>query len=120
MAGGLPRVAADFAHRLRARQERRSTALGCGVALPHAESGYANRLHALYLRSSQPLVFDAPDGEGVTDFMVLMVPRPASPAHGALLSRLTQLLTSPGQLAALRRGPLSDAVDAMWRRARAD
>jgi len=118
MAGGLPRVAADFAYRLQARHTRRSTALGRGVALPHADSGYANRLHAVYVRTLQPVVFDAPDGAGVTDFLVLIVPRPASPAYGELLARLSHQLSLPARLQELRHGPVSEAMSALWRRAR--
>ena len=118
MAGGLVRVADDFHRRLQARHARCSTALGRGVALPHAESGYANRLHALFVRTARPLAFDAPDGAGVSDFLLRVVPRPASPAHCELLERLGTQLASPLRLRELRSGPLAGALARLWQQAR--
>lgn len=117
MSSGLTRVAEDFRLRLQARHERRSTALGDGVALPHAESGYANRLHALFVRTTCTMAFDAPDGLGVSDFLIMVVPRPASPAHNELLVRLRAELSSPQARAALR-GTMPEALARLWRRVR--
>ncbi|GAP38720.1 PTS sugar transporter subunit IIA [Piscinibacter sakaiensis] len=118
MAGGRVRVAEDYARRLAARHTRRSTALGHGLALPHAASGYANGVQALYLRTRAPLDFDAPDGEPVSDFLFLVVPRPASSAHSELLEALQEAFGLPRLRRELRQERPEAVLAELWQRVR--
>jgi PTS system nitrogen regulatory IIA component len=82
--------------RLWARERRRSTALGWGVAIPHADVGGLQRPHAAFLRAAEPVDFHAPDGRPVDSIFVLVVPRPALASHHQLLSHYQRLLVQPG------------------------
>ena len=59
---------------LQRREEVGSTALGRGVAIPHARIAGIARPLTLFLRTRQPVDFRAPDGETVSNFYVIMVP----------------------------------------------
>lgn len=66
--------AGPIARALERREEAGSTALGCGVAVPHARiCGIAQPL-TLFLRTRRPVAFGAPDGKDTTSFFVIMVP----------------------------------------------
>ena len=70
------------------REQVGSTALGHGVAIPHARiSGIAQPL-TLFMRSRLAMEFDAPDGRLVSNFLFILVP-----ANGDTESHL-QLLAS--------------------------
>lgn len=95
----------EIAQRLRARHEHRSTALGGGIALPHAEVRGMRAPMAVFVRSRHGLDFAAHDGEPVVDVLALVVPKPASPRHTEFLRGLSHLLTDAafrGALAACR------------------
>lgn len=55
-----------------------STAIGQGVALPHARISSLPFAFAAYVRPATPLPFSAPDGKPVTDILFLLVPAQAS------------------------------------------
>ncbi len=86
----------DVTQRLWRRERRPSTALGYGVALPHADVHGLTRPVAAFLRSRQPLPFEAPDRQPVRDLLVLLVPRPATAVHFELLSHYLRLLGQAG------------------------
>lgn len=56
------------------REEAGSTALGRGVAIPHARIPGIEQPMTFFLRSRVPVPFNAPDGKPVTDLLVLLVP----------------------------------------------
>lgn len=85
---GLP--AQTVAASLDAREALGSTGLGKGVAVPHGQIAGLRRAMALYVRPSTPLAFDAPDGEPVSDIVVLLVPRWANGTHLHLLAEIAQ------------------------------
>jgi PTS system nitrogen regulatory IIA component len=87
-------LAHDFVTRGLARREAvGSTGLGQGVAIPHVRLKGLNQSQALYLRPKRPLPFDAPDGMPVTDFLVLLVPEPASSEHLEILAEAARLFS---------------------------
>lgn len=98
--------------RLWRREQRGSTALGWGVALPHAHIVGLGRPVAAFVRLQQPVAFGAPDGQPVRDVLALLVPKPATAIHFDLLKQYQRLCTSP----AFRQG-LDDCRDAgsVWR-----
>lgn len=71
---------------LTAREQLGSTALGHGVALPHARLEGLQRPVAAFLRTRAPVVFDAPDSRPVNVFLALLVPKEASEQHLALMA----------------------------------
>jgi len=69
------------------REQAGSTALGHGIALPHARIAGIERPLTLFIRPSHPLPFDANDGKPVTSILVIMVPMDgAADDHLALLA----------------------------------
>lgn len=77
------------------REQLASTALGMGVALPHARIKSLQELRAAYLRLAPPLPFDAPDDRPVSDVFVLLVPERANEQHLQLLAWVAQCFSDP-------------------------
>jgi PTS system nitrogen regulatory IIA component len=76
-----------IARALMRREDSISTALGHGVAIPHARIAGIARPLTLFLRTRRPVAFGAPDGEGVSSFFIIMVPMDGdNDAHLALLA----------------------------------
>lgn len=81
--------AAPIARALERREEAGSTALGSGVAIPHARIGGIARPLTLFLRTRRPIAFGAPDGMDTSNFFVIMVPADGDPeAHLDLLAQV--------------------------------
>lgn len=75
-----------LARRLAAREARRSTVVGGGVAMPHADAWGLTRPQAAFVRSSRPMAFvHAPDGEPLHAVLVLVAPRPATGVYALML-----------------------------------
>jgi nitrogen PTS system EIIA component len=76
------------------REQLGSTALGQGVAIPHARVKDLDRILVAYLRMKSPIPFDAPDGEPVFDILVLLVPKQASEEHLRILADASQMFAN--------------------------
>jgi nitrogen PTS system EIIA component len=70
---------------LSAREALGSTALGHGVALPHARMASVHAPVAVFLKTRAPIAFDAPDGRPVGEFLVLLVPSEAAERYLAFM-----------------------------------
>jgi len=77
---------------LREREQQGSTAIGHGVAVPHARSAAARELVAAALRTRKPVAFAAPDADPVQIFIALLVPAKATTDHLEILSGLASRL----------------------------
>jgi nitrogen PTS system EIIA component len=88
---GLPHhsVAVSLFH----REKIASTALGEGVAIPHARVNDLDRIRVAYARLRSPIPFDAPDGKAVVEALVLLVPKQATEEHLEILAEATQMLS---------------------------
>lgn len=71
-----------------AREKLGSTGLGQGIAIPHGRIKGLKEALGAFVRLSQPLAFDAPDGRPVTLVFVLLVPEQATEQHLQILSEL--------------------------------
>jgi nitrogen PTS system EIIA component len=96
-----------------------STALGCGVAVPHARVKGLSRPIAAFVRMKFAIPFDAPDGKPVSDLFVLLVPQQATDAHLLLLAEVAAMCCDPAFREDLRS--CDEAADvhaalARWRR----
>ena len=100
--GGLIASAGDVCSALCERESTASTALGRGVALPHARvSGLARSIVAV-VRLTQPLSFGAPDGAPVDLLFVVLSPAGEPGEHVRLLARLARRLQDPVALSRVR------------------
>ena len=75
------------------REEVGSTGLGQGVAIPHARIKDLYRIQVVYVRLKAPIPFGAPDGEPVSDILVLLVPKQATEEHLRILAEATQMFS---------------------------
>jgi PTS system nitrogen regulatory IIA component len=89
---GMP--AADVANSLNAREKLGSTGLGQGVAIPHARVKSLIKAVAAFVRPKLPIEFDAPDGEPVAYFFILLVPVQATEEHLQILSEVAEMLSN--------------------------
>jgi PTS system nitrogen regulatory IIA component len=90
-----------------ARERLGSTGLGQGVAIPHGRiKGLKDALGA-FVRLSQPVAFDAPDGKPVNLVFALLVPEHATEKHLEILSELAQMFSDRAL-----RDALAGAADA--------
>src|SRR5713226_3814749 len=66
---------------LSARERLGSTGLGQGIAIPHGRIKGLKEALGAFVRLSQPVPFDAPDGNPVSLVFVLLVPATATEKH---------------------------------------
>jgi PTS system nitrogen regulatory IIA component len=84
------------------RERLGSTAMGRGVAAPHARIPSLARICATFSRLEKPLDFDAPDGEPVDLVFALFAPEDAGSDHLLALARVSRALRDPALCAKLR------------------
>lgn len=77
---------------LMAREELGSTAIGQGVAIPHAKSDCVEKLVAAFGLSSKGVDFDSLDGELVYILFLLVAPQDSAGPHLKALARISRLL----------------------------
>ena len=77
---------------LLAREKLGSTAMGGGVAIPHARLAGLTSIVGLFARLDQPADFEAVDGEGVDLVFVLLAPEESGADHLRALARVSRLL----------------------------
>jgi PTS system nitrogen regulatory IIA component len=113
----LGRPPAEVREALEAREELGSTALGRGVALPHARLAGDGEPLLLVTRLSRPIDFEARDEERVD--LVFTVLWPEAEAEGFLpaLSGLCRSLRNPQVLQRLRQARAPEDVVALLRQA---
>ena len=76
-----------------AREKLGSTGLGQAIAIPHGRiKGLPEALGA-FVRTRAPIPFDSPDGKGVSQIFVLLVPEQATDQHLQILSELAQMFS---------------------------
>ncbi|MAX32636.1 PTS IIA-like nitrogen-regulatory protein PtsN [Onishia taeanensis] len=89
--------------RLVGRERLGSTGIGHGVAIPHARNPHCKSPLAGFLKLSEPVDFDAIDGEPVDLVFVLLVPEQADDAHLALLGQVAAVMNDPSTRQQLRK-----------------
>jgi len=66
---------------IRAREEKQSTGIGMGLAVPHAKTPVVDQLYVAFGRSKGGIDFDAIDGGSAHLFFILVSPRDVSGPH---------------------------------------
>jgi len=87
---------------LQAREQIGSTALGKGVALPHAELRGTDPPVILFTRLSRPIDFDARDDEPVDLVFLVLWPEAAGKGLLPAMSEICRALRDPQSLRRLR------------------
>lgn len=78
------------------RERLGSTALGCGVAIPHGRIKSLKHAAGAFYRVRPPLEFDSPDGLPIELCFILLVPQDANELHLQILGELAQMLGDSG------------------------
>jgi nitrogen PTS system EIIA component len=76
-----------------ARERLGSTGLGHGVAVPHGRMKGLKEAAAAFIRTRQPIPFEAPDGNPVSLIFILLVPEKATDMHLQILSELAEMFS---------------------------
>jgi len=101
---------AEVLSALRAREEAHSTAMGHGMALPHATlSGLEKTVLGVAL-APEPIAFGGDDDDPVRLFFVLLSPPGSEGTHIKLLARICRLVRSAGVADELLEATSGDAV----------
>ncbi len=77
---------------LGARESLGSTAIGQGVAIPHAKSDSVTKLVAAFGLTKKGVDFDSLDGEPAYIFFLLLAPQDSAGPHLKALARISRLL----------------------------
>jgi PTS system nitrogen regulatory IIA component len=77
------------------RENLGTTAMGDGIAIPHARVESLERLLASFGRSRHGVDFDSVDGKRTHLFFLLVAPGTEGSAHLLTLARLSRFLTQP-------------------------
>ncbi|HSP57193.1 MAG TPA: PTS IIA-like nitrogen regulatory protein PtsN [Halomonas sp.] len=89
--------------RLIGRERLGSTGIGNGVAIPHARNPHCKTPIAGFLKLTEPVDFDAIDGEPVDLVFVLLVPEEADDDHLALLAQVAGVMNDGETRSRLRK-----------------
>ncbi len=92
------------------RERLGSTALGHGIAIPHGRIKGLREATCAFVRTKNPIPFDAPDGKPVTLIFVVLVPEHATEHHLQILGQLAEMFSSEQTRDALQQAPV--ALDA--------
>lgn len=76
-----------------AREKLGSTGLGHGIAIPHGRLKHGRETLAAFVRTLEPIPFDAPDGNPVRLIFLVLVPEHATEMHLLILSELAQMFS---------------------------
>lgn len=87
--------APDLLDMLMEREKLGTTAMGDGIAIPHARVESLDRLLASFGRSRHGVDFDSIDGKRTQIFFLLVAPGAEGSAHLLTLARLSRFLTHP-------------------------
>lgn len=93
-----------------ARERLGSTGLGEGVAIPHGRIKGIKQPLAAFVRLTDAIPFEAPDGQPVSLLFFLLVPEQATQQHLEILSEIAQLLSDRQMRNTLATADTADAV----------
>jgi PTS system nitrogen regulatory IIA component len=78
------------------REKSGSTALGHGIAIPHARLPGITHPLVLFVRTKVSIPFGAPDRRPVSAFFVILVPEHANEEHLRILATVSEMLSDEG------------------------
>lgn len=100
----------DVEEGLMSREEAHSTAMGHGMALPHATIEGLPEPVLMVALAPEPIQFGPPDTDPVGVFFVLLSPPGHEGQHIKILARICRLVRHPGFMQELRSAADGDAA----------
>jgi nitrogen PTS system EIIA component len=95
------------------RERLGSTAVGRGIAIPHAQIAGLERIVGVFARLHPPIDFEAPDEEPVDLVFLLLAPEHAGADHLKALARVSRLVRTPHASERLRAALDGAAIHAI-------
>lgn len=95
---------------LMSRESLGSTAIGQGVAIPHAKTNCVDKLVAAFGLSKNGVDFNSLDGEPAYIFFLLVAPQESAGPHLKALARISRILKDKYFRDSLRSSPDDKAV----------
>ncbi|MBY8976966.1 PTS sugar transporter subunit IIA [Rhodobacteraceae bacterium NNCM2] len=95
------------------RERLGSTAMGGGIAIPHARLEGIDEIKAFFVCLAKPLDFEAADGLGVDLIVALLVPEESGSDHLRALAKVSRLLRDLDLCDKLRAGGDKKALYAL-------
>ena len=95
------------------REKLGSTAMGNGIAIPHARLAGMEKIVGFFVQLEKPIDFEAADGLGVDLVFVLLVPEDSGTQHLRALAKVSRLLRDQEVCAKLRAGGDKTALYAL-------
>jgi PTS system fructose-specific IIC component/PTS system nitrogen regulatory IIA component len=80
---------------IRTREQKMSTGIRKGIAVPHARIASINKVYGVLGISRQGIDYDALDGQPVYLLFMILAPQTDSELHLRILRRLAELLQNP-------------------------
>ncbi len=77
---------------IKRREEKQSTGLGMGLAVPHAKTDAVDKLYVAFGRSVEGIDFDCPEGEKAHLFFILVSPLDVSGPHIKALAGISRMI----------------------------
>lgn len=103
-------VREEIVNALLEREKLGSTALGKGVAIPHAKAKGIEKVVAAFGRSSQGIDFGAEDGKPVQLFFLIVAPLDKAGDHLKALAKIAQLVKDESFKKSLLAAKNHDAI----------
>jgi mannitol/fructose-specific phosphotransferase system IIA component (Ntr-type) len=100
---------------LKQREEKMSTGIGFGIAIPHASSDRIEELVACFGRSSQGIAFDTLDNAPVKFVVLFIRPEKAPKTHLRSLASIAKFLSDRSARESLAAAKTADEVLAIFR-----
>lgn len=100
----------EFKEGLIKREEETSTALGEGIAMPHAKVDTVKEPAVLFAKKSQGLDYEALDGEDSFIFFSIAVPNGENNLHVETLAKLSKMILKEGFIEKLKSANNPDDV----------
>lgn len=100
----------DLEEALLEREKAHTTAMGEGIAVPHATISGLEEPVLFVARAGEPVPFGPPESEPVWIFFVLLSPPGRAREHIKLLARICRLVRHPGFLDDLREAGDADEI----------
>ena len=95
------------------REERSSTGLGEGIAMPHAKTSVVNTPSVLFARSNKGIDYDALDDEPIYIFFMIAASEGAHDLHIETLAKLSKMLLNDDFTQGLKTCSTPDEVYAL-------
>lgn len=98
---------------LLARERLGSTAMGSGVAIPHARMDGVERIVGVFARLEKPVEFESADDQGVDLVFALLAPEQAGADHLRALAKVSRVMRDEDMRQKLRGTSNAEALHSL-------